>query len=522
MEYLVRFSQSHESFRLAEIQALATLENVELEIMSYIPDSPFCIVRLASDDAAARLVRRSVLAQSIHSLWGMADTLPAFYEDISKRAAPLWPAYMKQSFKLESDSFQGKRSNKARLALIDSFGAVLPLEGDIDMRDPDMVLTVFEHWTFGSVQKKIPDPERYYLGRFVAGTARDASLAFDLKKRRYIATTSMDAELSLLTANLALAAPGKLFYDPFVGTGSFPLAAARWGATVWGSDIDGRAVRGSAAGINGAGGSGGSRSGRSDVRGNFEQYNLLSSFGDVFTADLTHIPLRVGGKNRWIDGIICDPPYGVREGPRVLGVRNPDKKPWAVEVGKTMYKDPLFIPPKQPYSFLALLNDLLHFASETLVDHGRLSFWMPTANDELQELPIPSHPCLSLVSVCTQVFNKWSRRLITYQRLSDSEVDAEALAAVIEAAATAPRLKGQTANDLNPFRKGYFSKFESPNGPASPATRSALAASEQPQPSPELPETAPAVPVSPAIASIPRPETETAQAATTSLASAPD
>lgn len=38
MEYLVRFSQSHESFRLAEIQALATLENVELEIMSYIPD----------------------------------------------------------------------------------------------------------------------------------------------------------------------------------------------------------------------------------------------------------------------------------------------------------------------------------------------------------------------------------------------------------------------------------------------------------------------------------------------------
>ena len=66
----------------------------------------------------------------------------------------------------------------------------------------------------------------------------------------------------------------------------------------------------------------------------------------------------------------------------------------------------MFIPPKQPYSFMALLNDLMHFASDTLVDHGRLSFWMPTANDQSQELPIPSHPCLSLVSVCTQVFNK--------------------------------------------------------------------------------------------------------------------
>jgi tRNA G10 N-methylase Trm11 len=31
----------------------------------------------------------------------------------------------------------------------------------------------------------------------------------------------MDAELSLITANMALAAPGKLFFDPFVGTGSF-------------------------------------------------------------------------------------------------------------------------------------------------------------------------------------------------------------------------------------------------------------------------------------------------------------
>ena len=38
MEYLVRFSQSHESFRIAEIEALASLEGVELEVVSYIKD----------------------------------------------------------------------------------------------------------------------------------------------------------------------------------------------------------------------------------------------------------------------------------------------------------------------------------------------------------------------------------------------------------------------------------------------------------------------------------------------------
>ena len=38
MEYMIRFTQTHESFRLAEIQSLATLENIDLQINSYSPD----------------------------------------------------------------------------------------------------------------------------------------------------------------------------------------------------------------------------------------------------------------------------------------------------------------------------------------------------------------------------------------------------------------------------------------------------------------------------------------------------
>lgn len=45
---------------------------------------------------------------------------------------------------------------------------------------------------------------------------------YDLKKRAYIGTTSMEAEVSLLMANQALAAPGKYVYDPFGG----PLPSA--------------------------------------------------------------------------------------------------------------------------------------------------------------------------------------------------------------------------------------------------------------------------------------------------------
>ena len=72
----------------------------------------------------------------------------------------------------------------------------------------------------------------------------------------------------------------------------------------------------------------------------------------------------------------------------------------------TLRRQEKYIPPKKPYSFEAMLEDLLEFATVMLVDNGRLSLWMPTANDEDVLLGIPTHPCLELVSVCVQTFNK--------------------------------------------------------------------------------------------------------------------
>jgi tRNA (guanine10-N2)-methyltransferase len=157
-----------------------------------------------------------------------------------------------------------------------------------------------------------------HFGRFIGASARDQIRKFDLKKRTYIATTSMEAELALITANIACAAPGKLFYDPFVGTGSFPVSCANFGAICWGSDIDGRSIRG--------------KGGKKTLKGNFEQYGLRNGLGDFFAADLTNNPFV---KRRLWDGIVCDIPYGVREGLKVLGLKDPEKTPWLVEKGKT-------------------------------------------------------------------------------------------------------------------------------------------------------------------------------------------
>ncbi len=111
------------------------------------------------------------------------------------------------------------------------------------------------------------------------------------------------------------------------------------------------------------------------------------------------------------------------------------------------------MPPKRAYSLEAMLGDILMFAARMLVDDGRVSLWMPTANDAEEELAVPEHPALELVSVCVQVFNKWSRRLLTFRRIPG--VDAE------EHSHGESKEGGTTANELNGFRRRYFQGFRS-------------------------------------------------------------
>lgn len=118
-----------------------------------------------------------------------------------------------------------------------------------------------------------------------------------------------------------------------------------------------------------------------------------------------------------------------------------------------------------------------------------------------------------------------SRRLITYRRLPNSEVDPEALVLAAAAALNTPKPSGHTANDLNPFRKSYFSKFEVPGSAASSSGASTPAKSE---PIAEIPEDAPvpeapaAVNIVPATQSIPKPDSRPDPAVTSEPAHAPD
>ncbi|KAK9238676.1 S-adenosyl-L-methionine-dependent methyltransferase [Lipomyces kononenkoae] len=402
-EYLILLAQKHESFRKAELEALAELEHVAVDLSQHDENVPLLYVTLDSEEAARKLIRRSILARSIFEVWGRGNSLDSLHEDVKQRTSHLWPEYKHVSFKFDIISYQGSRTKEEQREIVESFSYV-DFEGPIRMKDPDEIFTIVEQYKTPLLPvsgcREVKD---ICFGRFIARSQRDIIDKYDLKKRKYIGTTSFDAELALISSNIGLAAPGKIVYDPFAGTGSFLVAASHFGAMALGSDIDGRQIRGTA---------------RSNITTNYYQYHMESQFLDTFVCDFTHNPIRPSFR---VDAIICDPPYGVREGLKVLGSKNPeryaDKLPTKLETGDLSHLRPDYIPPKKPYHFDALLDDLLFFAAAHLVDNGRLCCWMPTANEDYGDRQIPTHPDLTLMSNCVQEFNKWSRRLLTYSRL---------------------------------------------------------------------------------------------------------
>ncbi|ONH69884.1 hypothetical protein BON22_0383 [Cyberlindnera fabianii] len=431
-EYLIFLAQQHPSFRVAELDALADLHNIKIDLSGHDEENPFLIVQLEDDIAAANLIERAILSRGIYELWGMGATQELLHEDVKTRSSHRWEEFKMCTFKFDVLGFRGKRTTAEKVAIMEQF-QYLPLEGPINLKKPNEIFTVLEHYEAINEHESTEKPVMYYFGRQIALSARSHQIVekYDLKKRKYIGTTTFEAELALVSCNLAQVRKRQLLYDPFAGTGSFLVAGGHFGALTIGSDIDGRMIKGK---------------GNNTIPANFKQYNMSLNFLDVMAMDFTHNAFR---DNLGIDVIVCDPPYGIREGLKVLGARDPEKFVGKEKIeinGMKSWLMKTYIPTKKPYELDNLLYDLLNFASERLPIGGRLAFWMPTANDNFEPTIIPQHKNLELKYHLVQEFNKWSRRLLVY----------------INRGAEYNGQDNRAATSLPEFRKMYFRASKTP------------------------------------------------------------
>ncbi|CAG8455026.1 13225_t:CDS:10 [Acaulospora morrowiae] len=395
----------HEEFRLPELESLAKIENVRLsyDIKDYKRDCPFLIVTIETEEEAERLIKRSILTRNIYELWGMGENYEQVHEQVKEKPGR-WARYEHKSFKFTVSAFGATCSSDHQVHIINSF-SYLGFKGDISLKNPQVQFGVLEDYGLDPyLPAPPPNPHTIYFGRLIASGNRDLINKYNLKKRSYIGNTSMDAELSLVMANQALATAGKLIYDPFVGTGSFLFTCAHHGAYTMGSDIDGRQIRGQAS---------------KSVKSNVEQYNLHGKVLDTLVFDICHHPWR---ENLWFDAIVTDPPYGVRAGAKTLGRKDPSKKPLVPKLidGIPAHKREDYYPPTKPYEMSEVLVDLLEFSARYLVIGGRLVYWLPTIVDEYSSADIPEHPCMKLISNSEQNFGQWSRRLVTMEKFKEN------------------------------------------------------------------------------------------------------
>lgn len=430
-DYLVCFAQAHANFRRAELESLALYYNITVDLSKIDDKNPFFIIQLENDTQAQQLLHRSVLAKSIYELWGYGTTMDELHADVQAKSSHLFDTYRIGTFKFEFVGYLGSREPATKFEIIESF-RYLEFKGPIRMKNPDNIFTILEQYEHKD-NVKVTIPEKIWLGRQVQLSARSNRILdkYDLRKRKYIGTTSFDDELALVSCNIAQVGEGKLVYDPFTGTGSFLVAAAEFCGITMGSDIDVRILKG--------------KSKTQTIKSNFQQYNTVDKYIDVLAMDFTNNTIR---DNFMFDTIVCDPPYGVREGLKICGAKNEEKAVGRENVmieGEKAHLRKDYIPPKKPYELSNLLHDLLEFSAKRLPINGRIAFWMPTANDDFEINQIPQHENLELLYNLEQVFNKWSRRLLVYVKRDET-------------------YKGLTSNGLKDnnianFRDRYFKKF---------------------------------------------------------------
>ncbi|KAK0591191.1 hypothetical protein LWI29_036708 [Acer saccharum] len=412
MWYLCMFFHRLLDYRKAEVESLAELfgyvgDALEWQLpQHHHPDSPFHFVNLPSEDLARTIANRSILVKGIYEVWGEGGSYEELEEAIKNypddRKLPYLTA--DSTFRIIVDSFGKVMSFQEQNDRIKGL-AYIPFKGRVNLKTPEHKFWLMQTDDYGVSNGLPPVAQRtIFFGREVGAADRKLLPTYQLKSRNYLGPTAMDAEMAFLMANQALVKPGKLVYDPFVGTGSILVAAAHFGAMTMGADIDIRVVRDG-------------RGPDCNVWSNFKQYGLPAPVA-LLRADNNLPPWRPSLKEVF-DAIICDPPYGVRAGGRKSGGRKLLKgtvDPYTVPDDKRIDH----IPSTGAYCLSECVHDLLDVAGKMLVMGGRLVYFYPVLreDDSRGENHFPEHPCFKLVSSSEQILSsRYSRVLLTMVKI---------------------------------------------------------------------------------------------------------
>ncbi|GAA94401.1 uncharacterized protein L969DRAFT_89817 [Mixia osmundae IAM 14324] len=393
---LVRYGKDLHEFVWPDVQSIADYFGIDMALAEPIDNlAPrFFLVWLPDEYAARQIGSRAAALSCVIRLWAHGTSI-ASLQDALRQDPELWQPFVESStWRITLDTAYHHFDYDDKQRILNSFG-FLDFRADIDLNQPDLDMSVF--------LLASPDDHsirRAFAGQVICQGQRHLIAQYDVKQRLYIGNTTMQSEVSLYMSNQALAGPGKILYDPFMGTGSSVYTSAHYGASVLGSDIDGRHMRGKT---------------NVGIRQCAFEYGLSDiAVLDLAVFDINLHPWRTG---ELFDAIITDPPYGVRAGARKLGRKGElSQEPRLMPNGVYSHLQDDYRPPSVGWEMSEVLQELLSVSLYLLKPGGRLVYFLPTEDAAYKDSDVPQLAGLKLLHNSSQNFGKWSRRLITMEK----------------------------------------------------------------------------------------------------------
>jgi len=396
---LFRFDDRLTDFRLPELQCVARTLGVPVSWDEDLPpDSIFLFADFESLEGAVAVVNRCTMVRGVFELWARGPDYPTLLARLHE-LPDRWATHVRgKTFKYVVESFGRSYPRSEQLAILQRFHE-FGRDGVVAMESPDTILWILEN--IGHAAPATTPPREVFFARQLhLSTYGDLRIRYDLKRRPYLGTTSMPADLSFLMANMAGVLPHHLVMDCFCGTASLLVAAAHLGAHCYGVELDPRVLRGRKEGVT--------------VFTNFPHYGLETP--EFVRGDMAR-------RFFWrahavLDAIVTDPPYGTRAGSRRVDGEAMER---ILQTTRETPRPDAPIVPTEGYALGPMLRDLMDFAARSLVMGGRLVFWMPTT-EQYSEAELPAHPCLTLRYNSGQPITlRLHRRLLTYEKVKPFE-----------------------------------------------------------------------------------------------------
>ena len=226
--------------------------HVDVHEGQYRWNSATLLVSIPAGRAAVhRICERSVSIKHVWEIWAEGPDWSAVNEELKSPESQALSRFYRESdlsWRLVPFSHGGTPTAEHWREVFKSM-AYMAFKGPVKLKDSDYKVGLGEIFDRRVACIQPRNPKRTAIHCF-AGIKLEGPFGrsrvdlFDVKKRPYIGNTTMESEASLRMAQMALAGPGKLVWDPFAGTGSMLCAAAVYGALTCGSELDVRALTG--------------------------------------------------------------------------------------------------------------------------------------------------------------------------------------------------------------------------------------------------------------------------------------